>query len=131
MAQCNILIVEDNDLQQALYRALSKKYNFDLTMVKTSREALETLHKNPTFDLILMDLGLADTNGCECSRRIREAEIDLGVRIPIVAVTGHTTEEYKNECFEAGMDGFLSKPFSVTEFGAAIKRFSRSPVTID
>jgi CheY-like chemotaxis protein len=131
MAQCNILIVEDNDLQQALYSALSKKFDLDLTMVKTSRDALKTLGENSSFDLILMDLGLADTNGCECARRIREAEVALGVRIPIVAVTGHTNDDYKRECFDAGMDGFLSKPFSVTEFFAVVKRFSRSPLKID
>lgn len=131
MAQCKILIVEDNDLQQALYSALSKKFDLDLTMVKTSRDALRILQGDSDFDLILMDLGLADTSGCECAKQIRAAELDLGVHIPIVAVTGHTTEEYKNECFEAGMDGFLCKPFKVSEFGATVKRFSRSPVTIE
>ena len=131
MAQCKILIVEDNDLQQALYGALSKKFDLDLTMVKTSHDALRVLHDDSSFDLILMDLGLADTNGCECAKLIRAAEPDLGVHIPIIAVTGHNNDEYRTECFEAGMDGFLSKPFTVTEFGATVKRFSRSPVTIE
>jgi CheY-like chemotaxis protein len=131
MTQRNILIVEDNDLQQALYGALSRKFDLNMKMVKSCVDALRAVSEGDNYDLILMDLGLADTNGCDCARRIRDFEKTRGTHTPIVAVTGHTTDEYKNDCFDSGMDGFLCKPFSLDEFGAAINKHARTPVSRD
>lgn len=125
MAKRNILIVEDNELQQTLYRALSRKFDLSIVMVKSCREAIEALKLSADYDLVLMDLGLADINGCDCSRKIRELDDERGTHTPIVAVTGHTSDDYKEDCFSAGMDGFLSKPFTVDQFGQTVDRWAR------
>ncbi len=121
----NILIVEDNELQRTLYTALSRRFNLKLNIVTNCKEAVEVLETNgdEPYQLILMDLGLSDINGCECARRIRDLEIKRGSRTPIVAVTGQTSKEYENSCYEAGMDGFLSKPFSIEQFADTLLKF--------
>lgn len=121
----NILIVEDNELQRTLYMALSRKFNLSVEMVKSCREAVEALKQSDQYHLILMDLGLADTNGCDCAQKLRELERQRGTHTPIVAVTGHTSDEYRSECFQAGMDGFLSKPFTVDQFGETVDKFAK------
>lgn len=128
MAQRNVLIVEDNDLQQALYNALARKFDLRLKMVKSCKDAVQAVADDTEIDLILMDLGLADTNGCDCAAKIRELEKERGTHTPIVAVTGHTTREYQTDCFDAGMDGFLSKPFTVDQFCATLEKHTGTAV---
>jgi CheY-like chemotaxis protein len=121
----NILIVEDNDLQHTLYNALSKRFNLELKLVKSCRDAVAAVEESDTYHLILMDLGLSDINGCDCAKKIRSIEKSRGGRTPIVAVTGHASEDYQADCEKAGMDGFLGKPFSIEQFSDAIEKWSR------
>jgi len=123
MSKRNILVVEDNDLQQALYSALSRKFDLTISMVKSCRDALKRIEESSDYNLVLMDLGLADINGCDCAQKIREIDGTRGTHTPIVAVTGHTSEEYKRDCFNAGMDGFLCKPFTVDQFGETVNQW--------
>lgn len=125
MKNRNILIVEDNDLQHTLYQALSKRFNLSLKMVKSCKDAVSAIESSDQYHLILMDLGLTDLNGCDCARKIRLIEKARGSHTPIVAVTGHTSHEYQTDCLNAGMEGYLSKPFSIEQFGATIEKWAR------
>lgn len=125
MINRNILIVEDNDLQHTLYQALSKRFNLSLKMVKSCKDAVSAVETSNDFHLILMDLGLSDLNGCDCARKIRLIEKARGSHTPIVAVTGHTSPEYQADCHNAGMEGYLTKPFTIEQFGATIDKWAR------
>ena len=65
-----------------------------------------------TFDLIFMDIEMPTMNGYEASQQIREQETNLKLTpTPIIGLTGHTEEQYKQEALAAGMNDILSKPY--------------------
>jgi CheY-like chemotaxis protein len=63
------------------------------------------------FDLVLMDVRMPGVDGLEATRRIRALGGRRG-RVPIVALTAWVFSDQVNECFKAGMDGHLAKPFT-------------------
>jgi CheY-like chemotaxis protein len=71
--------------------------------------------RNRDYLAIFMDLGLIDMDGLECTRRIRDLEIGTNKRMPIIAITARTDTDAIKECMDAGMDDFLSKPFTLEQ----------------
>jgi CheY-like chemotaxis protein len=59
-----------------------------------------------------MDMEMPDLNGLEATQMIRAAEPPES-RIPIYALTAHTTHGDRDRCFAVGMDGFISKPINI------------------
>jgi CheY-like chemotaxis protein len=121
--QPTLLIVEDNSFQHSVYKALAKKFGFQLQMVMSCKDALAALDRPEPFAIILMDLNLSDTNGCDCAKLVREIDTQFGRHTPIVAVTGHTQDDSKASCLAAGMDDFLAKPFSLDDFKTMIDKW--------
>jgi CheY-like chemotaxis protein len=74
------------------------------------------------FDLILMDLQMPEMDGWEATREIRQRDGELGVRIPILALTAHAMGEAQQQCLAAGMDAVIVKPFDPAQFYAAIEK---------
>jgi signal transduction histidine kinase/CheY-like chemotaxis protein len=110
----SILIAEDNDINALLAQALLAKLGHIPTVVGDGISALTavaTAHAvGAPYDLVLMDLHLPGMDGLEATRRIRALE-DEGGRVPIVALTANAFAEDREACREAGMDGFVVKPF--------------------
>lgn len=125
MAEKRLLFVEDNSNQQALYKALSKRFGFKAQLVSNCREALKACQENDMYDLILMDMSLEEIDGCQCTGMIRDLN-QLGKNVPIVAVTGHVSDEYRVRCIESGMNDFLPKPFGIDDFGAMLDKWTKS-----
>ena len=74
-------------------------------------EAFE-LYKNERFDILLMDIQMPVMDGIEATRKIREYESEKGIRTPIVALTAYAMKTDRDKFLSAGMDGYISKPFS-------------------
>lgn len=125
MAEKRLLFVEDNSNQQALYKALSKRFGFKAQLVKNCREAISACQENEMFDLILMDMSLEEIDGCECTGMIRDLS-EVAKKVPIVAVTGHVGNEYRVRCIESGMNDFLPKPFGIDDFGAMLEKWTKN-----
>jgi CheY-like chemotaxis protein len=107
-----ILIVEDDTINQFYMNSVLKR-DFETVAASSADSALEKI-KLFSFDLILMDISLKGVmNGLELTILLRESAEYKD--IPIIAVTGHTSEEDKKNCFSAGCNGFLSKPFTNAE----------------
>jgi CheY-like chemotaxis protein len=131
-----ILVVEDNVVNQEVVRAMLESLGHDCELVAGGRDAVDAVD-NADFDLVLMDVQLPDLNGMEATRQIRERvrrkngngngndnDNDDGVReMPIVAVTTAGVDGYRDECREAGMNGFLGKPFSLEQLQAVLHRW--------
>ena len=118
-----ILLVEDNLLNQKVVTFNLRKYNYSVTSVENGREALDVFKTN-SFDLILMDIMLPEMDGFEVTRQIRKIEQESGrSEIPIIALTANALDNDKNKCFQAGMNEYLSKPFTSEELLAVIRKF--------
>ena len=121
-----ILVVEDNPVNQLVAEGMLNRLGFTTTLASDGRSAL-ALISTERFDIVLMDCQMPGMDGFEATRCIRAAE--RGERhIPIIGLTAHASAEAREACLEAGMDDFLSKPYTLDELGAALTRWSGQPV---
>ena len=107
-----ILLAEDNVTNQAVALGMLKMLGLTADAVADGREAVRALEVLP-YDLVLMDVQMPVMDGLEAARRIRDPQ--SGVRdhaIPIVALTAHAMQSDRDQCLNAGMNGYLSKPVS-------------------
>ena len=115
-----ILLVEDDRINRLVNGRMVAKYGHDVVVSETGEEALRILREED-IDLVLLDLALPDMHGTEVTRSIRSGEVGDAVRnIGIVAITAYATEEERNRARDAGMNGFISKPFAPDSLSRAI-----------
>ena len=102
-----ILLVDDDDaLREALSEQLLMTEDFDVFESENGADALVKL-KAGLFDLILLDVGLPDTDGRELAKVIRKQ----GVKCPIVMLTGHDTDADTILGLDSGANDYITKPF--------------------
>lgn len=119
-----ILVVEDNEVNQLVSKAMLERLNCEVTMVSNGLEAVNA-YSSQYFDLILMDCNMPVMDGFEATRRIRALEQQKNaVPIPIVALTAHAFDHVRQECFDAGMNEHLSKPFEIAQLDRILQQFS-------
>jgi two-component system sensor histidine kinase/response regulator len=114
-----LLLAEDNLVNQRLMMRLLEKAGHVATIVRTGREALEALAKQP-FDMVLMDVQMPDMDGFETTAAIRAGERISGKHLPLLALTAHAMRGDRERCLEAGFDGYVSKPIRFQDLFDAI-----------
>ena len=87
-------------------------------VAEKDREALEAVERQ-RYDLVLMDVQMPEMDGLQATREIR-MRFDDHVRPRIVAMTANASTSDRDECFGAGMDGFLTKPVRAADLRTAI-----------
>jgi CheY-like chemotaxis protein len=115
------LVVEDNPINQQVVQAQLTALGIASDAVTDGLAALEVL-THQRFDVVLMDCQLPGLDGYETTRRLRSREKDR--RTPVIAVTAHALRGEREKCLEAGMDGYLAKPFRL------VGRMPRSSVRL-
>jgi CheY-like chemotaxis protein len=120
LRRLSILLAEDNPMNQKLATRLLEKRGHRITTVANGREAVEA-HNHEAFDLVLMDVQMPEMDGWKATQVIRTQERDTGAHIPIVALTAHAMKDYEERCYQAGMDGFLTKPFLPEQLYRAVE----------
>lgn len=104
------LLVEDNEINQMVYRQLFKRWQIPLHIASHGKEALQMIEQNH-FDLILMDLQMPEMNGFEAAKLIRSGAVGAeNAHIPIIALTADALSQTQKQVKKAGMNYFLSKP---------------------
>lgn len=103
-----ILLVEDNDINQEVAKALLESVGLRVDVAEHGQQALEMVELR-RYDLILMDMQMPVMDGLQATRLIRNT--DHGRELPIVAMTANAFEEDRQACRDAGMNDFLAKPF--------------------
>jgi signal transduction histidine kinase/CheY-like chemotaxis protein/streptogramin lyase len=109
-----VLLAEDNAINQRVAMRVLEKRGHRVALAATGREAL-ALYDRERFDLILMDVQMPDMDGIETTAAIRDRERETGRHTPIVALTAHTMKGDRERCLDAGMDGYINKPFDATK----------------
>ncbi len=112
-----ILLVEDNAINRMLSQRFLKNLNTDIEMVEDGREAL-SICNSKKFDLIFMDCQMPVMDGFQATRQIRRSHLNQST--PIVALTGLDSENERQACLQAGMNDFITKPFTQEQLQNAI-----------
>ncbi|WP_063345499.1 hybrid sensor histidine kinase/response regulator [Vibrio jasicida] len=107
-----ILIAEDNLMNQKIASFFLDKAGYDYLIASNGQEALEAITKGEQFDAILMDCMMPVMDGLTATKEIRRWEKEVGSdKITIIALTASVLEEDIQNCFAAGMDAYLPKPY--------------------
>jgi two-component system, OmpR family, alkaline phosphatase synthesis response regulator PhoP len=120
-AMKHILMIEEDGKIAVLAGAELKAIECDMQHAATGAEGLALALKN-TYDLIITDLLLPDTNGVALSRQLRQNQVNT----PLMMLTVKLDEESKIEGLEGSADDYLAKPFSMSEFLSRVKAILRS-----
>ena len=108
LRSARILVVEDTDINFVMIEAYLKQDGYAVTRAHNGRIAVESAGE---CDLIIMDIEMPEMDGLEATRRIRADERERGVASrPIIAVTAHAVNEYRQRCLTAGCTAYLTKP---------------------
>ncbi len=111
-----LLLVEDNLVNQQVAQGMLGQIGCEVVTAAQGEAALELLENDQAFDLIFMDCQMPVMDGYAASRAIRQREKEGAFRrIPIVALTANALKGDREICLEAGMDDYLSKPFSLAD----------------
>ncbi|MFN3642526.1 MAG: response regulator transcription factor [Gemmobacter sp.] len=111
-----LLIDDDDDLREALSEQLVLTEDFDVFEAATGTEGMERA-KAQHHDLIILDVGLPDTDGRELCRRMRKQ----GIKAPVLMLTGHDTDADTILGLDAGANDYVTKPFKFPVLLARIR----------
>lgn len=107
-----ILIAEDNLMNQKIASFFLDKAGYDYLITSNGQEALDAITKGEQFDAILMDCMMPVMDGLTATKEIRRWEKKVGCKkTTIIALTASVLEEDIHNCFAAGMDAYLPKPY--------------------
>jgi len=121
----SLLLVEDNQINQQVATIMLQSFGCSVEVAANGRLALEALARK-SFDVILMDCQMPEMNGFETTRVIRAQEQSgqlSSQHVPVIAVTANTTPEDQKQCYNAGMDDFLSKPFNKEQLSSMLQKW--------
>lgn len=119
-----VLLAEDNRINQEVAAAMLETAGCQVTIVNDGELALQALG-NKHFDLVLMDCQMPVMDGLEATRCVRQWQTEYA-RIPIIALTANVQKHDYEECKKAGMNDYLSKPFTQAEIHKIVARWSPS-----
>ncbi len=111
-----LLVDDDDDLREALSEQLVMTEDFDVFEAATGLEGMEKA-KAGSYDLVILDVGLPDTDGRELCRRMRKQ----GVKSPILMLTGHDSDADTILGLDAGANDYVTKPFKFPVLLARIR----------
>ncbi len=116
----DILLVEDENINMFLAKAILERENMHVTVAHNGREAVD-LFMSRDFDSILMDIQMPEMDGYQATAAIRHHEKQHGGHIPIIAMTAHAMQGDRQKCLAAGMDGYITKPLHTEDLFTAIE----------
>jgi PAS domain S-box-containing protein len=128
-SKLRVLIVEDNPVNQQVMGLILGKLGHKAVMASNGQQAL-TRYGQENFDVILMDLQMPGMSGLDTTREIRRLEQSTGkARTAIFALTARALKHDREQCIEAGMDDYFTKPLKVPELAAALNRLGLPTTT--
>lgn len=123
LEQLDILVAEDNEVNQIVFRQILEETGLNFKIVENGLLAFAAF-KVQKPRLVLMDVSMPEMNGKEATKAIRKYERQNELkRIPIVGVTAHALKGDMESCIDAGMDDYLSKPVSPNKLTLKIEQW--------
>ena len=138
LANRRVLLVEDNPVNHVVARKMLEKLGCSVDLAENGVGAVAA-YGSAAHDFILMDGQMPEMDGYEATQRIRviEAGTDTAAasppgddaRVPIIAMTAHAMQGDRDRCLAAGMDDYLSKPFTRAQLSDVLRRCLRGAPT--
>ncbi len=119
----SILVAEDEAINRMVVADYLKNNGHQVSTARSGKEVLDILSKE-TFDLILMDIHMANMDGVEATKSIRKKEEITGEHITVVALTAYAMVEDRDKFLQAGMDDYLSKPIDFYQLDELLLKHS-------
>jgi len=116
----SILVVEDDDELRGVLASTLREEGFTIQLAATGSAALEIVEKTP-LDLLVVDIGLPDTDGRDLCQALR----GRGIRTPVLFLTARDALVDRIAGFDAGGDDYLTKPFALVELVVRIQAVLR------
>ena len=124
-AGAHVLLAEDEPLNRDLAKGLLESFGVRVDLAEDGRQAVERVSQ-VDYDMVLMDVQMPTMNGIDAARAIRL--LKSGATLPIVALTANAFEEDRRRCHDAGMDDYITKPFTQDQLLSAVARWlARKP----
>jgi diguanylate cyclase (GGDEF)-like protein len=120
--QFRVLVAEDNRTNQMVAAGMLAMNGCVCEFAADGVEAVRAAQRE-RFDLILMDCSMPEMDGYEATAHIRLAELALGRRTPLVAMTANTQVGDAEKCLAAGMDDYLAKPITLVELRQKLEKW--------
>lgn len=116
-----VLVVEDTPANQAVLQAQLESFGCTAVIAQNGEEAIDCFSQG-TYQLVLMDCDLPDTDGFALTAEFRRMADEAGQpHCPIIAISASTGSQHEARCFDAGMDGILPKPIRMGKLQDAIE----------
>jgi signal transduction histidine kinase/response regulator RpfG family c-di-GMP phosphodiesterase len=122
----SLLIAEDNKLNQMLIKTILNNWGAKVKIVNNGKEVIHVVQEEK-FDAVLMDIQMPIMGGIEATSKLRE----IGIDIPIIALTANAYKGSHEEYVSAGMDGYVSKPIIKNILAGELEKFLGSKIKIN
>lgn len=109
----NILVADDNEINRKVIRIILQKLGYSCVEAENGEDALKR-YQSGDYDYIFMDLDMPEMDGIETTQAIRDSENASGRKTEIIAVTANVSDETRQKCRRAGMNGYLEKPITAS-----------------
>jgi len=121
-----VLLAEDNIVNQEIAMAMLDNTEYGVTVAENGLEALKSI-ETVDFDVVLMDCQMPEMDGFEASTELRRREAETASRrLPIIGLTANAGAGSRENCLNAGMDDYVSKPFRRDVLLAALAKWTQS-----
>jgi len=120
--QRRALVVDDNSINLMVAEKMLHKLGMTTVSANNGREALEVLDNDKRFDVMLLDVQMPDLDGITVCKRIRSNGVDAAT-LPVLAITANVLADERQRCLQAGMNGFIPKPFTLLQLANELDRW--------
>ncbi len=124
MGRARILVIEDQEDLATLYESALTKDGFDVTKAYTGEEGW-AIFEDDGADAVVMDMTLPEMHGLQTLQQIRS----LNANVPVIVVTGETSDDTRQQCERLGVQQYLSKPADHNDIIKALRRALDDPKT--
>jgi CheY-like chemotaxis protein len=119
LANKKILIVDDDIRNIFALTSALERYNMQILFAENGRAGIETLHKHPDIQFVLMDIMMPEMDGYETIERIRKE--NKFEHLPIVALTAKAMQDDRKRCLDAGATDYITKPVDTDQLISLLK----------
>lgn len=117
----HLLLVEDSPVNQAVLSTMLRSGGHKVDVADSGTAAIEAV-RAACYDLVFMDVSMPDMSGIDATRAIRQLG-GAAAKLPIIAMTAHAVKGYREQCLQAGMNDYATKPIGKKDLLALVGKW--------